>query len=817
MEVVLSAPETFSSSVRKKPLLPLSQLVEDTRKSVPHHLLETREFTKLKSNSVVQAEPSELHFSGFELGKDYRKILKLINISSEVISVHILPPLTKNFQIKYIKKCRLVPGLAYTVTVSFHPDEWHYFFDNIRIHCEGEENLLVPVHAYPVINDLHIPSHITLPPVPLGQSISHVIPLSCSCPIDFEFHVHCLQPHDAFNVSPLSGIIPANGKTEIKVTFTPVLYCTADITLQLVISQFNCKPVVWTVTGSSSPYLLLSQKETAEDDVLVGKQTLADGKPLPSHHRPKMALALSKGGEKKRKGDSKLMVSTTDFTIHAGLNDIQPQDELRNKDLQEAISKTKPADQTKNMREATFLKKVKQKQEKATHKRWPVDVGNEKLKMLMMQDEAVGACKQKYSGKSLAISRSSPKRSSQGIMRNSGQLTGCPAVDTGQLEVKPKALRLFQQAVHKVVRQCRKNKRLQADEKLAEQLLKLTPEKLLPFRFPTFLPEDQPDELAVSALGHVPVSPLIPDMKPSTIPTSCSLKVPQYIRPVVYQPVSVYDAAATLIPSNLFSTLRTGAEDELLPVLACSSADLSEDEEDRNTEEPEGSNQDLHPSLSFCAPEALLKPPNAHPLRIFNPAPHVYAFKSSPLYLECDLDFHLCPLQRYAPKGNVVGMYAPATQKKFLDRKDIIKGIMTWKKFPSVALSTISSMTTFTGDHAPCMSDPFSNILLPVEAPPALKNLPDSIIDEIQAGLSDGSELSLTPEMVEAEFGLPERFSAPSPKENKDDGIRMTKSAGTTSREPCETPLESNHSNKLGPKVVQRFKQLKSLGMTSIP
>lgn len=29
---------------------------------------------------------------------------------------------------------------------------------------------------------------------------------------------------------------------------------------------------------------------------------------------------------------------------------------------------------------------------------------------------------------------------------------------------------------------------------LDEQLLKLTPEKLLPFSFPTFLPEDQPDE-----------------------------------------------------------------------------------------------------------------------------------------------------------------------------------------------------------------------------------------------------------------------------------------------------------------------------------
>lgn len=34
---------------------------------------------------------------------------------------------------------------------------------------KGEENLLIPVHAYPVIDDLRIPPHINLPAVPLGQ------------------------------------------------------------------------------------------------------------------------------------------------------------------------------------------------------------------------------------------------------------------------------------------------------------------------------------------------------------------------------------------------------------------------------------------------------------------------------------------------------------------------------------------------------------------------------------------------------------------------------------------------------------------------
>uniref|UniRef100_A0AAY4DGN0 Cep192-like domain-containing protein n=1 Tax=Denticeps clupeoides TaxID=299321 RepID=A0AAY4DGN0_9TELE len=257
MEVAQHAPESFTS--RKKTPLPLSQLVEETRKGVdvPHHLLDTKIFAKFHSNSIIQAEPAEVHFSGFELGKDYTKSLKLINVSSEVINIHILPTQTKYFQTKYSKKGRLVPGLSYSIKLFFCPDEWRYFYDCIRVHCQGEENLLVPVHAYPVINDLHIPSHINLPPVALGDSWSHAIPLSCSCPVDFEFQVHYLQSHRAFNVQPLSGVIPANGATEVTATFTPLQYGTAQVTFQVVISQFNTKPYVCTLSGSSSPYLAL--------------------------------------------------------------------------------------------------------------------------------------------------------------------------------------------------------------------------------------------------------------------------------------------------------------------------------------------------------------------------------------------------------------------------------------------------------------------------------------------------------------------------------------------------------------------------------
>ncbi|KAI5619632.1 cilia- and flagella-associated protein 221 [Silurus asotus] len=167
MEVVQQTP----NSEKKKTNLPLVQLVEETRRTpkVSHHLLETKIFAKVKSNNVIEVEPSELHFSGFEVGKEYRKVVKIINISTKVIRIHVIPPETKYFQTEHTPMSRLVPGLAHTITVHFRPNEWRYFFDSIRIHCKEEENLLVNVHAYPVIDDLNIPPQIDLSPVPLGQ------------------------------------------------------------------------------------------------------------------------------------------------------------------------------------------------------------------------------------------------------------------------------------------------------------------------------------------------------------------------------------------------------------------------------------------------------------------------------------------------------------------------------------------------------------------------------------------------------------------------------------------------------------------------
>jgi hypothetical protein len=71
-------------------------------------------------------EPELIKFSGYETMKLNIKKFKIINNSSKVQRVHILPPQSPFFNITFSKKGKIAPGLSEDVSVHFTPNEYRY-------------------------------------------------------------------------------------------------------------------------------------------------------------------------------------------------------------------------------------------------------------------------------------------------------------------------------------------------------------------------------------------------------------------------------------------------------------------------------------------------------------------------------------------------------------------------------------------------------------------------------------------------------------------------------------------------------------------
>lgn len=268
-------------------------IVEELHLTNTNTLTQNRVYASIGSNGFLVAEPGVVHFGGFEPGKTYSQVVRVLNKSSVGRRVHIITPTTPHFKATCdSKRGLLAPGLAEEITVEFIPEQWRYYYDCLRIHCEPE-NLLIPIHSYPVMNETKFPSRIDFGKCALSEKHTKRVKIECKVPIEFEFQIREVKSNPCFSVDPMSGTVPAHGHVLVEVTFFPTMLRTEELKLEVRISEFNSNPILCHVTGSSLPGLT---RDAAVLKATVAAATAVGGALLGSTGGGKTLLGASVDG-----------------------------------------------------------------------------------------------------------------------------------------------------------------------------------------------------------------------------------------------------------------------------------------------------------------------------------------------------------------------------------------------------------------------------------------------------------------------------------------------------------------------------------------
>lgn len=212
----------------------------------------SQSFVKIGSNGAFRAHPGVIHFGGFTAGRVHEQRVRILNVGTQPQRMHVLGPTTEFFSMQGERKGRVAPGVAEEFVVRFTPRDWRYYYDTIRVHCEPE-NLVIPLHGYPVMNEVIFPKTIDLGSCPLGVPTRRVFHLECKVPIQFEFEFAVSKAHPDMRIYPRAGVVPAEGAVSVTVEFQPVKLCTAEMRVRVSVSQFAFEPFECVITGSAAP------------------------------------------------------------------------------------------------------------------------------------------------------------------------------------------------------------------------------------------------------------------------------------------------------------------------------------------------------------------------------------------------------------------------------------------------------------------------------------------------------------------------------------------------------------------------------------
>lgn len=210
-------------------------------------------------SAFFTASPAIVHFGGFVVGKTTSHTISVVNTSPTAQRLYVYTPSEECFKAEYLKSGSLAPGMEQKITIKFTPKEYKYYHDHLRIQTEGSLFILVPLHAYPVLNKLDFPRTIAFGEAPLCEPQTRLITLRASIPVDFTFEIEVNRPHPYFHISPNEGVIPANGSIQIKVVFTPVTLGSCELGLRLHIGQYGWEPMDCGVSGIGVSGLLESR------------------------------------------------------------------------------------------------------------------------------------------------------------------------------------------------------------------------------------------------------------------------------------------------------------------------------------------------------------------------------------------------------------------------------------------------------------------------------------------------------------------------------------------------------------------------------